>query len=435
MPGIARSRRQPGIGSAASRSTRPRGDLGRGAAQRERARGREVERREPRRRGGGDARPAAGASRRPGARAAARRARRSAGAGSRPRARTRSAARVIAAASASHGSGARRDAQLRARRARARPITGRRGRRRGTGAGRRRRRWRSAAAGSPTSRRAPTSRARAEDHAVGARLDDGDVHGLAVAVQQPLQRRRRGGAAARPASRRAARNGHGGATSTRSSCIAVTGRGRVARGGALRTRRHGARADARATLRRARARQSRSRRRCTSTRNEFEPTISPIAPFLRRRAARRPRRRAHDRRRSRRRRRSRSPPARRPARAGTAAPGATGSGTGGGLGRDGQAVDDLALVGVARMSGSVLTQPHSMTGRSDGVQRARCSRRRAEDVVPVGRRDAEAALVVLEVVAHVQLAQPAARRACAAGGGARGSGSCRRPGSRPGSPP
>ena len=71
--------------------------------------------------------------------------------------------------------------------------------------------------------------------------------------------------------------------------------------------------------------------------------------------------------------------------------------------------------------------------RADARERRSRSAARPEHAVPVRRADAEAALVVLEVVAHVQLAQPRARRACAAGGGARGSGPCRRPGSRPGS--
>src|SRR5215218_339105 len=40
--------------------------------------------------------------------------------------------------------------------------------------------------------------------------------------------------------------------------------------------------------------------------------------------------------------------------------------------------------------------------------RSTAAERGAEDTVPIGRADPEAALVVLEVMAHVQLAQPAA---------------------------
>ena len=179
------------------------GDLVGAAAHRERALGREVERREPRRRLRGDD-----------GRASGRRAARWPGSGSRARAIRRRwiaiarsnsiSCSVIAHSSVSHGcrrAGARAAAEWRAPRARS---PGRRGSGRGTAAGRRRRRWRSASARSPAWAAASDGAARGEDDAVARWLHHADEHRLAVDVQQPLRARRRGGAAARPSSRRRA---------------------------------------------------------------------------------------------------------------------------------------------------------------------------------------------------------------------------------------
>ena len=247
------------------------------------------------------------------------------------------------------------------------------------------------------------------------------MDGRAVAVQQALQpgpRRRSRPSAEPPRSR----NGHGGRTSTRSS----------------RRPRHSyraARRDARGASRNVRA-QSR-RIRCTSTRNELLETISPIVPFLRRR--RRDGRAAPP--------RDARPPSRRPAtkpvaasaaacdgrhrRGPRTAPAPAGGRSGDGIGRRRPLRSGVSL------SGSWLTRrTHSMTASTrPAASTGAPLRRGAEDVVPVRARHAEAALVVLEVVAHVQLAQPPPDGACADGDGARGSGSCRRPGSRPGSRP
>ena len=102
----------------------------------------------------------------------------------------------------------------------------------------------------------------------------------------------------------------------------------------------------------------------------------------------------------------------------------------------GQPVDDLAPPGRPPASRS-RTRQHDGSARTiarrPSSARAR-ARRRPEHPVPVRRADAEAALVVLEVVAHVQLAQPPPDRRCAARGGALRSGPCRRPGSPPRKP-
>ena len=71
--------------------------------------------------------------------------------------------------------------------------------------------------------------------------------------------------------------------------------------------------------------------------------------------------------------------------------------------------------------------------RGQRTELAAAPQRRAEHVVPERRAHTEPARVVLEVVAHVQFAQQLARAPLRACGGARGSGSCRRPGSRAGS--
>ena len=69
-------------------------------------------------------------------------------------------------------------------------------------------------------------------------------------------------------------------------------------------------------------------------------------------------------------------------------------------------------------------------GSRQELDAAAAALRRAEHVVPERGAHSEALRVVLEVVAHVQLAHQLSERACAGGGDARGNGSCRTSGSR-----
>ena len=405
MSGIARSR-APARCSRSARSIRPARHLARRAAQRQRARGRR-----------GRSLPArAGASAAIARRRRACRAARSAGSGGRARATSRrwiSSARsnsiscsVIAHASASHGAGAAVDAQVRVARAppadhrvagealverpqvvvdaggEAHPLDRRLGRR-------------------PARPRGPRT-------ARGLRrgLDHRHEHRLLADVQQPHAATRRGGAGARRRSR--GRCGTATAASPRRAdrparqpratgsiaaqqvdvdqervarddlahhaLLALAPAGRPRRGGGVTTATVAAPAAKPVAASAAACRAgSGARRAGSSTRVWFATTGRPSTTS--------------------------TPPRL-------------------------QATLAVVLVGHAR---------HSMTHRSRRSRRLRVCGRGPEHAVPVRRADAEAALVVLEVVAHVQLAQPCARRACAAGGGARGSGSCRRPGSRPGS--
>ena len=268
MPGIARSRRQPGSGIVGEQVDAAGGDLGGGAPQRERARH--------------------------GARSKA--ASRAGAAAATPAGVGRVAQAGLRAAAAERGDQAALDRdraleldQLLADRGRERLPRQRRAPRRaapgaraarGRSPGRRGRprgraqvvvhaRWRSAAAGCPTSRPSPRRARAANSTRSGARWTTADVDGRAVAVQQPLEAGRRAGAAGRRPSPPRRRNGHGGRTSTRTSA----------------TRRGGA--PARPPPCPGHATQSR-RIRWTSTRKELLETISPKplpAPRRRRRAA------------------------------------------------------------------------------------------------------------------------------------------------------
>ena len=221
-------------------------------------------------------------------------------------------------------------------------------------------------AGDAVQRRRLGGRAGGEQHAVGRGLHDADVHRLPV---------RRGAAAAA-----SARAGGPGRRPTRPPQPERPGR-----------------LDLDAELDRGQSR----RRRWTSTRKEFDATISPEPALgLAALAPRRP------------------VPAARHDRHGGGARHEAGGGQGGRLtgrhggrqrgfddgggDRDGQPVDDLRLLVVFWRLAHEL---RSMTDRVDGVT-PRCRRLRPEHAVPVRRADPEARLVVLEVMAHVQLAQP-----------------------------
>ena len=319
---------------------------------------------------------------------------------------------VIAPASASHGSGAAADAQAAGRARTARPISGSSRKRVverpqvvvDAGA-------RSASARCPP-RRAGLGRRPGARRARGRRAGwtTPHVHAARRRRAAAAAATRRGGAARRRPTRRRSRNGHGGATSTRSSTGAA--------GHAV-----------------AQSRRAGGRRPGTSCDADDLAERRPW-PARARGAARDARRRRDDGDRRRRRRRSPSRPARRPGGAGHGrrASGRLGDARGGR--RDGQRRRRPRRLG--RPAASSLTNSHSMTARLDGTP-TRLSGRVAAAVPNTrsqyGRADAEAPLVVLEVVAHVQLAQPPARRASAARGGARGSGPCRRRGSPRGSRP
>ena len=309
-------------------------ELGGGAAQRERPRRREVERGEPRRgerRHGGRRRAA---SRSPVRGAAGRRAR------DQPALdldRALELDQLLADRGEERLPRQRRaaEAQVRGARGPRGRSPGRRGRRRGTGAGRRRRpvakrirRIPHIASGSDAARAPKITRPRA---------------GWITATWT--------GAPSRCSSRWSRRAPAPGQAVRRSAAEPERpGRGDL---------------DAELVLHRRAAGQSR-RTRCTSTRKEFEPTISPSAPlpFLRRRRETRERRRATT--------ATVAAPATKPVAASAAAWTAgtcaarTGSGTGAGVGRDGEAVDDLPLLGLGLVVWFGAHQPSSMTCAGDG---------------------------------------------------------------------